>query len=852
VLTLTGEAELGTNLLFFGCYREEAIYSDDPMANQLRSIRTRNSVDVSEIRLKGLTLDDVVEMLMFSFGLPRRYVVDLALEVLRKTTGHALYVVQLLNLWIQSSVIFYGVLLRRYLWDIEQVMAAQTSDTVAGLIASKVEILPDLSKKILRILSCFGAQLTVPLIEIIERFQPGILDKIDDYVSEGILHRQHGTFLVFSHDLILQSVVESMSKTERQNLHKEIGMFFLRTAETSEPERQLFGSTLRSIACNQLNMATVESFGEPDIESFAILNLSEGKRVASLGLFEASSYHFAMGLHFLGEDISSNERRRLYIDLCEGMTSANFLIGEYEVVESYANKVKEVASFEESLKTQNINLKALTMAGKYFDCVAQGFDLLKTLGVSFPEDVSDEDTVTLLTRMRQFLSTYKTNQLIRHCDMQTDESDRIVLRILDAIQEACYSSSPQFIPYLSQESIRFSLERNFVCPETALAFALYSSSLIQHEQDFVEAKRVADISHAICKKVTSIVDFDEAICRCEFFLAFGPDIWGTQLDDVTPRLLLRELSQALLADFYKMTKFGAKVTAGHYLWLAFRYAVHSGSENLFDLAKTYGALTNSAVSTRGTYTDGYFSIDFLLLEKLTGERCIEKIGEGINADMEWIERLASETYDPFLSHDLYTSMILPEFMTGMLEKADEYFEKASISSAHNQPFYALQLRVFSGGLVKFHMFLATSSVDEKQRYMARAKELMSQYDAWANISMAVFEARQAILQALYLECLNDAMEEIESAYETAIDSAHHHGNIVDLAYAYFFLARYETKIGRPMVAKRLATKSYAYFRCWGANALVKVVKQQFNLSLDGDGDSDELITSGSKRSSEDL
>lgn len=257
-------------------------------------------------------------------------------------------------------------------------------------------------------------------------------------------------------------------------------------------------------------------------------------------------------------------------------------------------------------------------------------------------------------------------------------------------------------------------------------------------------------------------------------------------------------------------------------------------------------------STRGTYTDGYFSIDFLLLEKLTGERCIEKIGEGINADMEWIERLASETYDPFLSHDLYTSMILPEFMTGMLEKADEYFEKASISSAHNQPFYALQLRVFSGGLVKFHMFLATSSVDEKQRYMARAKELMSQYDAWANISMAVFEARQAILQALYLECLNDAMEEIESAYETAIDSAHHHGNIVDLAYAYFFLARYEKKIGRPMVAKRLATKSYAYFRCWGANALVKVVKQQFNLSLDGDGDSDELITSGSKRSSEDL
>ena len=271
----------------------------------------------------------------------------------------------------------------------------------------------------------------------------------------------------------------------------------------------------------------------------------------------------------------------------------------------------------------------------------------------------------------------------------------------------------------------------------------------------------------------------------------------------------------------------------------------------------FGTWSDEAISswvfklTRGTYTDGYFSVDFLLLDKLTGERCVDEIGEGINADMEWIERLAAETYDPFISHELYTCMILPEFMTGTLEKADEYFEKASqILECITQPFYYLQLRVFSGGLVKFHMFLASSSADDKQRHMARGKELMTQYDAWASNSMAVFEARQAILQALYLECKDDAMEEIESAYETAIDSAHHHGNIVDLAYAYFFLARYEAKIGRPTVANRLAIKSYAYFKCWGANALVKVVKQQFNLSIDGDPD--ELITGGSKRSSDDL
>ena len=197
VLTLTGEAELGTNLLFFGCYREEAIGSDHPLTRQLSNIRSRNSVDVSEIRLQGLAFDDVVEMLMFSFGLPRRYVVDLAVEVLRKTVGHALYVVQLLNSWMQSSIIFYGVPLGRYLWNIEQVKAMKTSDTVAGVIASNIESLPDSSKKILRILSCFGTQLAVPLIEIIERFQPGILEKIDDFVSEGILDRQYGSFIVF-------------------------------------------------------------------------------------------------------------------------------------------------------------------------------------------------------------------------------------------------------------------------------------------------------------------------------------------------------------------------------------------------------------------------------------------------------------------------------------------------------------------------------------------------------------------------------------------------------------------------------------------------------------------------------
>lgn len=64
-----------------------------------------------------------------------------------------------------------------------------TGDGVAGLIASNIKSLPPASQQILQLLSCFGVQTDVSLLQLLEHFQNGIVSSLDAFIDKGILDR---------------------------------------------------------------------------------------------------------------------------------------------------------------------------------------------------------------------------------------------------------------------------------------------------------------------------------------------------------------------------------------------------------------------------------------------------------------------------------------------------------------------------------------------------------------------------------------------------------------------------------------------------------------------------------------
>lgn len=122
----------------------------------------------------------------------RRYVTELGEVVFKKTAGHAIFVVQLLNSLLRDSIVTYSMELYRYRWDVDVVDLMQLGSNVAELISSNLKNMPEELLNVLHILSLFGTQTEVALLDILEGFQPGIASSIDNFIEQGILDRAGG------------------------------------------------------------------------------------------------------------------------------------------------------------------------------------------------------------------------------------------------------------------------------------------------------------------------------------------------------------------------------------------------------------------------------------------------------------------------------------------------------------------------------------------------------------------------------------------------------------------------------------------------------------------------------------
>jgi predicted ATPase len=276
------------------------------------------SIKTTRINLSSLSKNDVTNMLMTEFRLPRRIVAELAHVVHKKTAGHALFIVELLNSLLRESTISYSSEKRRYSWDSFRIDRLQTGDSVAELIASNLSSLSPTFQRMLRILSCFGTQTNSTLLGILENLQNGIFPSIDFFIDRGILDRA-GPIVIFTHDLIQQVVYESMDLDHRSALHLEIGEYLGGQSRIDESialtgmgqlqlkEQEFYSgrnlaSHLVCIACDQIGTAGPNLSSEIRRMKFAEWFLSAGLTTSKRFHFRAAHYYYVKGIEFLGED----------------------------------------------------------------------------------------------------------------------------------------------------------------------------------------------------------------------------------------------------------------------------------------------------------------------------------------------------------------------------------------------------------------------------------------------------------------------------------------------------------------------------------------------------------------------
>jgi len=833
--------------LFVGSFRHDEIDENHPFSVQYSYLQMMTSnVNTTDIKLSSFSKKDIAIMISEEFHLPCRVVSGLADIVHKKTSGLPFFVVELLNSLLRDSIITYSSPKQCYSWDVDTVSFIQTEESVAELIASNVKSLPLPSQEILRIISCFGIQTDVSLLHHLDSCRQagrhngrvgqlvssagdteveGMMVEIEQFCDMGILDRA-GPIIMFTHDLILEAVYESMSLAERQRLHLAIGECLGGIANVDAgPDRNQpyftgsnWASSLISIACDHVN-ALIESVGSDlrsaDITSgqkltFAKWNLAAGKQTRRLSNNRGALYYFSKGIAFLGQDCW--DELGLCLALHEGALHASFELGESDNVAIYAEMITSNTSFDDSFDIQPLVLRSLSQCGKHRDSISKGIEMLRMLGFDIHPSLAMESIMNSM-------NSISADQMISLCENVANDSDHQVLTIMDAMLQSCISSTSPYLQTIICEMIKFSLEHG-ITEKSTLAFATFAMLKINIRRDYAGGRYWADITKKLVRKL-HMINKSKRIKSFEIYpkmlLYLCVDIWF---------MPAREISLKLLNYHQKAMEMGHVDFGMLSLQTGFRFRLLGGEQ--LSLVWKSSEERLRLMSKQSKYASRCALLDNMLLTVLTGESWdFFSVFEGSICNLKDLQDDAKSSQDALWLQSSNVFNVLIEYWKRNYMLAEEYSNLASamLPMAKLSSIYLIY-HTFFRGLIMFRMFQQEGG-DNKR--LNEGMKAIGEMEKWAQNSMVVFGNKWYLLLAEHAASIHQH-EEALKMYEASIKASKDHGNIHELALAHELLGNYYH--GRGCQSDSIASfkQAYVYYNQWGATAVAERLLTAYSLA----------------------
>eukprot|EP00581_Thalassiosira_minuscula_P019454 CAMPEP_0183717322 /NCGR_PEP_ID=MMETSP0737-20130205/10966_1 /TAXON_ID=385413 /ORGANISM="Thalassiosira miniscula, Strain CCMP1093" /LENGTH=1413 /DNA_ID=CAMNT_0025946739 /DNA_START=71 /DNA_END=4310 /DNA_ORIENTATION=+ len=816
--------------LFVGAYRSDEVDDDHPLAIQKSMIILSQGLNTTEICLSSLSKTDIVDMLMTELKLPRRMVDELADIVRKKTSGHALYVVELLNSLLNESILTYSTQKCQYDWDLNRADFIRTGDKVAEFIYSNLSSLTQESQFVLQMLSCFGVQTNVSLLEVLENFQTGIMPSLREFIRRGIID-QAGPILMFTHDLIQQAVYEGMDLDARQSLHLRLGIYLgdmgmkdISTV-TGRSKQAFFAGNLAivdlvTLACDQINRAGVDAVDDQSQKLiFSKWNLSSGKKMANESNFPAALYYFENGISFLGEN-SWQKDHKLCSSLYHDAVSAAFRVGQFDTVSELATEILEQEQpYEDTIEIQGFVLRSLLSEYKFEEWWSKGLHILGRLKIGIDTSATDEMVRCRMAHTDFAASRYTVDDIVSLCNKANGGASYNVLKIMIIFGFDSPIYSPNMSAVLNCVSIIYSLGHGVPLMSSA-SFATYGLWKIKENSDYDAGKRWADFSRAVIKHHVGT----EKGISYESFLALITlnahiDIWFSPWREIVPKLM--DISNEAL-------KFGEIDVA---IWSrseGWQLGLHGG-ENLSLISDSSLAHLKwmQKYKTRDTFPK-MTAMDCILLMELTGksQNYFSVIGGSITSVDDWVAE-AKLIGDSFLLTYIHEVNLMRSYWKGDYVAAEEHFHNASLLLvSHTIAFvhtisHTIVLVVFFGCLVSFQLYRELGGDDR----LKEGTKMLERMERWYHVSPHLFENKWHLLKAEHLASIGKDCD-AEASYIQAINASRDHGYIHDLGLAYELLGRFYSANGSNAHCTHCLKKAHLFYTQWGATAVAERLVEQ--------------------------
>jgi PAS domain S-box-containing protein len=798
------------SLLLIGAYRNNEVNPTHPLVLSFDNLRKQGAV-FQEMLLKPLTLEPLSQLIAETLHQTVDTVHSLAELVLCKTDGNPFFVNEFLRMLYKENLLIFDAEHLSWRWNIDQIQTQAVTNNVVELLLIQLKRLPENTQKILHLAACVGAEFDLETLAIVCEKSPQAvsLDLLvaiqaeliqpTSELDENLLVQEYK----FLHDRVQQAAYALIDESQKQVVHLQIGRNLL---EKKLPDR--LSERLFEIV-DHLNHGIELVPEQSERNEIAKLNLLAGQKAKGAIAYSMAKSYLAIGRAWLAAS-SWQTGYDLVLDLYVETTEVAYLCGEFEQVESWAAIVLQQAkTVLDTVKVYDVQIQTHIAQNQLLEAIDTGLQVLRRLGVNFPEMPSQPDIQRELDAIASRFSEQSIEDLA-HLPQMTEPDKLAAMRILSSITIAAYIAAPDVMPLLVSKQVNLSIQYG-----NALAspFAYANFGLI------------------LCGTIGNI----------ESGYEFG------QLD-------LKLLSQPNTHPLKARTLFIVNICIIHWkkhireLLKPFLEAYQSGLET--------GDLEFAAYCAHNLCVQSYFAGK----ELLELERDIATYGEAIRQIKQEIALSWNQTFQQAIANLIGRSTnpcrLIGEFyneenrlpqhkaVNDGIAIFDVYFNKLFLCYL----FYEYAQAVESSSLAELYLIRITATPLEPLCYFYSSLARLATYPGnsaqaqseilkkvvifqekmghWARYAPMNYLHKYNLVKAETARVLGQLLE-AEEFYEQAIQGARENEYLQEEALAYELAAKFYLSRGREKFAQTYMKESHYCYERWGAMAKVKDLETRY-------------------------
>jgi predicted ATPase len=436
------------NFLFVGAYRDNEVDDVHPLMISLRNLEKHH--EMYKIKLGNLDQSSVYQLVADLLRSDVLEVEPLADIVCRRTHGNVFFVLQLLKMLHEESLLYFSVSSFRWEWDVDKILAGtNASDNVVDLVVANMhKKLSGEVEGVLKIASCLGTSFDLLVLWRIIKGRGDMasitsVKSVDELVQllemaavEGIIEKtRRNAWYKFSHDSFLHACMTMYDTEARISMHYRIGQLLW-------PE----GTLLQSgdawklfIAVDQLNKGSEHVTEVPARIHLANLNLAAGEMASRVSAHVPAIEYFTAGVLLLPAEGRWEKHYKLCLNLHSSAAEVTYLNGDFKECEQMCEEILKNAKDDmDKMRAILTRVDSLGAQQKLEAAVLLSFDVLRTtLGEPFSKNMNRVHVLAGLVKTARMLHGKSDGELLS-LPLMTDEAKIAAMKLLLSITHHAY------------------------------------------------------------------------------------------------------------------------------------------------------------------------------------------------------------------------------------------------------------------------------------------------------------------------------------------------------------------------------------------------------------------------------